>query len=426
MELDSFRYPVKTYGHLADRIYGKWAGRIVVVVQSVDIMLIVGFNIQQATRWLVLVLSSSNRSPLCFSTACLVSSCIATCLAQVRALHSLKWIAVLSFAASILHFATIIGTSGNLSTSIEILNAISSAGSQHGPTSNDPLGPVQHPFGYPRPLPDLVSSTPLWIYAVNTLSTTFWGNTVFTELMAEMLDVADFRLALRYAWLWLVVQRLVPGIALYAQQGQYAVFSPFTNPSQGAASSQSVLVFCEVLQVIVWIVRITIQVNVALKVIFRSTLGVLFPRTVWTGRKVAMTWAAAVPIYVVFCYLLLVCIPYFISVTGVYFSIGWGFTAYGLPPILYIGYSMKQHSIISGSRAPNQRARRGAIMIEPLNPWTTHPKRQKMVVTVSAFMIAVAFTISGLLAWSCVTDIIFLRLAPFRKPLIMTCSDIAA
>lgn len=76
--------------------------------------------------------------------------------------------------------------------------------------------------------------------------------------MAELLDVADFRRALRYAWFWLAVQRLITAIALYAQQGQYAVYSAFVNFSKGAASSKSIPVFCEILQAIIGIIQITI------------------------------------------------------------------------------------------------------------------------------------------------------------------------
>lgn len=146
MELDSFRYPVETYGHQADRIYGKWAGRLVVFVQKIDIMLVVGFNIRSATQWLTLRFSSSNGLRLCFSTACLVSSTIAIRLAQIRPLHFLKWIATLSSLASALQFITILATPDDLATSIQVLERIShtelSSDPEPLPLSEFPLGPV--------------------------------------------------------------------------------------------------------------------------------------------------------------------------------------------------------------------------------------------------------------------------------------------
>lgn len=208
MGLDSFRHPIRTYGDLTERIYSKWAARIVVAIQFVDVLFIIATSINLGSSWFEVAVLNINDHYICFPVACLVVTIIVICITQIRPLDGIKGIVVLSFLVSMIQFIVTLATSADLGTSIQVLNEDTNS-------TSPPLQPVHHPFGYPSPKFTGPTGVPYWVTGINTLSSSYWGKMLFTEFMAEMFDVADFGYALGYAWLWLLIQRLAPGIAVY-------------------------------------------------------------------------------------------------------------------------------------------------------------------------------------------------------------------
>ena len=92
MHLDSDRYPLKTYGDIAFRIYGSWARYTVNVLQSLQLFLSVGL-LALSSGQSISQLSAGN---VCFVVCTLVFCIAGFTLGQIRTLRTFGWLANIS------------------------------------------------------------------------------------------------------------------------------------------------------------------------------------------------------------------------------------------------------------------------------------------------------------------------------------------
>lgn len=90
--LDSDRYPMKTYGDFAFRVYGHWAQHFVNVLQSLQFFLNVGLIILSSGQ----SISQLSKEKLCFAICLLVFTIAGFLVGQIRTLARFGWLANLA------------------------------------------------------------------------------------------------------------------------------------------------------------------------------------------------------------------------------------------------------------------------------------------------------------------------------------------
>ena len=92
MHLDSDRYPLKTYGDIAFRVYGSWARYTVNVLQSLQLFLSVGLLALSSGQ----SISQLSSGKVCFVVCTLVFCIAGFTLGQIRTLRTFGWLANIS------------------------------------------------------------------------------------------------------------------------------------------------------------------------------------------------------------------------------------------------------------------------------------------------------------------------------------------
>ena len=411
--LDSFRYPVKTYGDLAYRIYGKWSCRIIVTIQAMDLVFVTSGGILSCGyifQWLVYEFGGRK---LCHPISCLIVMIVMACLTEIRTLKSFSWVALGACLVTLIEFGIWLGTSGHVDTSISNTTAI------YGTS----LGRVKHKFGYPGvdnlPRPGMV---PQWVIGFTDVQTSYWGNIVFTEYMAEMRDVSGFGKPLKLVWLWIVFQQILLGIVVYAQQGQYSEYNPFifsffsVNGRHKALSST-----CAILWILASLVSNALYANIALKVIFRSGIGKIGHNPAWILHRIKALWFIAGPLYWTFSFLVAMCLPFYIEVQGIYFCFGLLLGTYSLPALLYVGFRYKMRYMVPEITQNAAACRRRGVVDEPAIFAISRSNKARLIIVLAVVAIVVGVVASALQLWVSIAEIKAQSSASFWRPYIMSC-----
>ena len=87
--LDSHNYPLRTYGDIAFRVYGKYVRHLVNFLQSIQLLFNVGIIIVANGQ----ALSQVAKFKLCYAVCCLVFALAGFFIGQVRTLQKYGWLA---------------------------------------------------------------------------------------------------------------------------------------------------------------------------------------------------------------------------------------------------------------------------------------------------------------------------------------------
>ena len=97
LALDSDRYPMKTFGDIAFRVYGTTARHLINVLQSIQLLFNVG----------VIIIGNGNglyevNSNICYVVCCVVWTIAGAVIGQIRTLQKFGWIANLAIWINVL------------------------------------------------------------------------------------------------------------------------------------------------------------------------------------------------------------------------------------------------------------------------------------------------------------------------------------
>ncbi|KIM78709.1 hypothetical protein PILCRDRAFT_582831 [Piloderma croceum F 1598] len=204
-KLDSDRYPIKTYGDLAERIGGLPLRHICVVLQGIQLIFTVALALLSAGQSLYQI--SSGR--LCFSICLLIWALIGMIVGQII---SLRNVGVLGGFSLYVNLLIVVMSMGVVAHSLPDFEAADAA--------NDTLGtgPVIVKAFNSGQLVEQVGG-------MFNLVFTFGGAMVFPELMAEMRRPMDFPKGMICAQILISVVYLMYSIFWYCFQG------PYTQPN---------------------------------------------------------------------------------------------------------------------------------------------------------------------------------------------------
>ena len=213
--LDSYEYPVKSYGDLAFRLYGPIARYGFNILQSIQLICNVGVIIISNGE----ALSEASKFKLCYAVCCLVWALAGFFLGQIRTLQKFGWLANFAIWINLLIMFITMGVAAH---SDPLFSASgSSAGYSINPdlVTPDAAGkypPIQHSGGLPDPQ-NFGAAVNGMMQAVYS----YGGAMLFPEFMSEMKRPRDFLKAMWGAQLFIYVCYMLYGLFMYGYQGQY-------------------------------------------------------------------------------------------------------------------------------------------------------------------------------------------------------------
>jgi Transmembrane amino acid transporter protein len=92
MNLDSDRYPLKTYGDVAYRVYGPWARHGVNVLQSLQLLFIVSGVVLSSGQ----SISQISKNSICYILCIFIFTAAGMFVGQVRTLKRFGWLATVA------------------------------------------------------------------------------------------------------------------------------------------------------------------------------------------------------------------------------------------------------------------------------------------------------------------------------------------
>ena len=218
--LDSYQYPVKTYGDIAFRVYGQWARYLVNILQSIQLICNVAVIIISNGE----ALSEVSKFKLCYAICCLVWALAGFLLGQIRTLQKFSWLANSAVWINLLIMFITMGVAAH---SAPLYSGVgSSAGYSVDPNSVNPNAAgvypaVTHSAGLPNPA-NFGASVNGLMQAVYS----YGGAMLFVEFMSEMKRPYDFLKGMWGAQFFIYICYMLYGLFMYGYQGQY-----LQNPS---------------------------------------------------------------------------------------------------------------------------------------------------------------------------------------------------
>jgi uncharacterized MAPEG superfamily protein len=326
IQLDSDRFPMKGYGDIAFRVYGRWFRHTCNALQSFQFFLNVALIVLSSGQ----AISQLSKGRLCF-IVCVVVCAVAGCLiGQIRTLQRFGWLASVAVYLNLLVIFMTMGVMAHTEPNYKIYAA-------------------QHPdFDINHPDPIVVSGPAppgLSLSAnVNGLMNavfSFGGATLFVELMAEMRRPMDFWKALLCADLLIYCAYMTYGIFCYAMQGQYVY-----NVSYQGLSPYSWQTACNIIELITGIIAAVLYGNIGIKVLYNNMGRDLLRFPLLESRLGKWIWVGIVPAYWLLAMVIAASVP---QITTWIVLVGAGcilqFT-YTFPPFAMLGFKIQRDSIL--------------------------------------------------------------------------------
>ena len=322
--LDSDRYPLRTYGDIAFRVYGKVARHSINVIQSIQLLFNVGIIIIANGQ----SLSQIAKNSVCFIILCFVWAIAGMILGQIRTLQKLGWLAN---AAIWMNLIVIFFTMG--------IVAHSPPNYEAGIASNFVTqGPVQTSAGPPAGI-DFSGQIVGLMQAVYS----YGGAMLFVEFMAEMKRPWDFWKGMLCAQTFIFFFYLLFGLFVYSYQGQFTVVVAYQGISsygwQTAANS---------IGLVSGLIAALLYGNIGIKVIYSNVLMDLFKFPSLTTKKGKYLWCGVVPIYWGTAFVIAAAIPQVGNLSGLIAAACILQFSYTFPPFLMLGYRIKKDAIMEG------------------------------------------------------------------------------
>ncbi|KAL9055933.1 MAG: hypothetical protein Q9162_003229 [Coniocarpon cinnabarinum] len=337
MGLDSYQFPVKSYGDLAFRLYGRFTRYGFNILQSIQLVCSVGLIIISSGE----ALSEITKFKLCYAVCCLIWALVGWVSGQIRTLQKFGWLAN---AAVWINLLIIFITMGVAANKPPLYSAYSSAaGYTVNPdlVSPDAAGnfpPIQHSAGLPNS-GDFVGSVNGLMQAVYA----YGGAMIFTEFMGEMKRPKDFLTAMWGAQTFIYLVYMFYGIFLYGYQGQYV-----QNPSYLGMSTYGWQTVGNILAIITAMIAAALYGNIGVKVLYNNIAVELFRAPPLTQRAGKIAWIFLIPVYWSIAYVIAAGIPDFSGFTSIVAASCILPFTYVFPPLLNVSLACHKNAIQAG------------------------------------------------------------------------------
>ncbi|KAF8635158.1 hypothetical protein AX15_000500 [Amanita polypyramis BW_CC] len=314
LRLDSFRYPLRTYADIAERIYGKSARHICTFLQTLQLIV----NVATICLGNGQALSQITKGRLCFAVCIVIFPIIGIIIGQIRTLKNFSWF---SNAAIWINLSIIFISMGFVAHSPpNYIAAKQSLGVDQGPV-------VTLKF----------VSLPLYskINGVMNMVFAYGGAMIFPEIMAEMKRPMDFWKGLTLAQSIIFSAYLLYGCFVYAFQGQFTLPLAFQGVSKYAWQTVGNVLFF-----VTGIIAAGLYGNIGIKVIYINIVEGWFNGPRYLTFKGRIIWTFMVFIYWGVAFVIGSAIPQIQTITGLIAAVAIMQFSYTFPPLLWVGYQI--------------------------------------------------------------------------------------
>ncbi|KDQ54670.1 hypothetical protein JAAARDRAFT_60621 [Jaapia argillacea MUCL 33604] len=317
LKLDSDRYPIKTYADLAERIFGTWFKHLCSVLQSVQLIIIVGticLSCAQSIEQIAL-----NRK-ICFSVAILIWVFVGMVIGQIQTLKSYGWLANFSVW---LNLIVIFASMGFVAHSPP---NYASATAAYGPEVAS--GPIHTGVFVNLPISSKVNGIMQMVAA-------YGGAMIFPEFMAEMRRPMDFWKGMVCSQLLVCTVYVFYGIFVYAFQGQYTLPLAYQGVSKYAWQTMG-----NAIAMITGIVAAGLYGNLGIKIAYISIVEEWINGPPLMSRKGRLIWTGMVLLYWALAFIVASAIPQVQTISGLVAAIAIMQFTYTFPPLFLLGFDM--------------------------------------------------------------------------------------
>lgn len=324
LRLDSDRYPLKTYGDVAFRIYGTWARMTVNLLQSIQLLCNVGVIIISNAQSLSQITTGS----LCFVVCAIIFTIAGAFLGQIRTLQKFGWVANAAIWMNLLVIFITMGVVAHSEPNFEAAKASNQV--EQGPiitTGGPPPG-----VAFEGQVVGLMQA----VYS-------YGGAMLFCEFMSEMKRPWDFWKGMICAQSFIFFFYLMFGLYVYSFQGQFTI-----NPVYQGLSPYNWQTAANVIAFLAALIAAALYGNIGIKVLYNNLFTDLFHFPPLTEKRGKLLWVAIVPIYWVIAFIIAAAIPQFSNLTALVAAICILQFTYTFPPFFMLGFEIRQHAMQPG------------------------------------------------------------------------------
>ncbi|KAJ1018439.1 hypothetical protein NDA18_006593 [Ustilago nuda] len=328
LQLDSARYPVKTYGDLGERIVGhpmRWTFN---TLQTFQLIINVGLICLTNGQALSQVINGApGNANLCFSVCVVLFSLIGMAFAQVQTFRGL------GFAASTAVYQNIAIVIISMAAIIKYGPYIAGAQASYGkdyPYNNQPV--FTEPF-VSYPISQKVNGIMNMVFA-------YGGAMIFPELMSEMRRPMDFWKGMISAQALICSVYLIYANVVYAFQGQYVL-----GQSYNGIAKYSFQTVCNMLAILSGTIAAALYGNVGLKVIYVNTVQTFFKGPALNSARGRVIWAGVSVVYWALAFVIASSIPQVQTISGLIAAIAIVNFSYSFPFMLALIFCIKRDAM---------------------------------------------------------------------------------
>lgn len=324
LQLDSDRYPLRSFGDIAYRVAGKLARHTMNIFQSVQLLFNVGIIIIQNGQGL----SQISKGSVCFIVLCLVWAIAGAIIGQIRTLQRLGWLA---------HFAIWLNVLILIITTAIIFHSDPNYDAALA-NNNAPKGPKVTTAGPP----DGVAFDGQVVGLMQAVYS-YGGAMLFVEFMAEMRRPYDFWKGMVAAQTFIFCCYMIFGFLNYSQQGQFTI-----NPVYQGVSPYTWQTAVNSIALVSTLIAALLYGNIGIKVIYCNVFMDLFGFPSLAKKSGKLLWVAFVPIYWGLAFVVAAAIPSVSNLSGLIAALCILQFSYTFPPFLMLFHCAQRDAIQEG------------------------------------------------------------------------------
>ncbi|SPO23615.1 related to neutral amino acid permease [Ustilago trichophora] len=328
MQVDSARYPVKTYGDLGERIVGypmRWTFN---ALQTLQLIINVGLICLTNGQALSQVISGApGNANLCFSVCVVIFALIGMAFAQVQTFRGL------GFAASTAVYQNLIIVVVSMAAIIKYGPYIAGAQASYGtdyPYNNQP---VMTSAFVSYDISQKINGLMNMVFA-------YGGAMIFPELMAEMRRPMDFWKGMISAQALICTVYLVYANVIYAYQGQYVLGQSYNGIDKYAFQT-----VCNMLAILSGTIAAALYGNVGLKVIYVNTVQSFMKGPALNTPRGRVIWACISVVYWALAFVIASSIPQVQTISGLIAAIAIMNFSYSFPFMLALIFYIRRDAM---------------------------------------------------------------------------------
>ncbi|KAM3069209.1 hypothetical protein ACMFMG_010726 [Clarireedia jacksonii] len=337
LNLDSDRFPLKSYGDLFFRVYGTWARHAINALQSIQLLFTVSVLILSNGQ----SISQISKSSLCFIVCLVIFMAAGMLIGQIRTLQRFGWLANFAVWINVLILFICMGVAANSPPNYATLSA------SYGPEFGS--GPVHRYAGTPPA--GKATGGDGFVGSLNGLNQavySYGGAMLFVAFLAEMRHPWDFWKGLLCADLFIYFVYMFFGLFMYSYQGQFAY-----NPAMQGLSPYNWQTAANIMNLVTGLIAAALYGNIGIKVAYIDVFQGILRAPPLTSKAGKILWIGLVPLYWVVAFVICAAIPQFSYISGLVGAVCILQFTYTFPAILAVGYQVQKDAMIPGEEQFN-------------------------------------------------------------------------